>query len=164
MDTVVLGKQRTTSLSLLSAVAIITHISAYVIGLLLGSSLTHTIGVYDHWLALVLFGYLGLNCFKAVFTNATQTVDAHNFLALFIACLGFSIDAAAVGATTRSLIKDPVHVILGIAVFTPLFIFLGKKMGHFLNRRGDVYLKIAEGVIFWAIGIGIIISHASLGI
>ena len=164
MDTVVLGKQRGTSWLLLSSVAIFTHISAYAVGLFLGSSLTNAIGFYDHWLAMALFGYLGLNCFKAVFTKSTQTFDTGNFFAIVIACFGFSIDAAAVGATTQNIIKDPLQVILGIALFTPLFIYLGKKMGHFLKRKSDIYLKIAEGVIFWSIGIGILVSHASLGI
>jgi len=164
MDSVVLGKQKSFSIIPLMLFASFFHVGALALGLSLGGQLTALIGHFDHWLAFAVFGLLGASCFKDfLVSDESSATEAHSWLKLIFISLALSIDAAAVGATSQAIISDRFAVLLSVAILSAFFVFIGKKLSHFLHNRNELFLKLLEGVLFWSIGISILISHISGG-
>jgi len=164
IDSVVLGKQKSFSSFSLMSIASVFHVAAFSLGLVLGEQLIHLIGHFDHWVAFTVFGLLGTSCMKVFLVpEHMETSEAQSWSKIILITLVLSFDAAAVGATSKGFIADPFTVIASVAILSPIFVFLGKRLRRFLHIRNEQLLKLFEGCLFWSIGIGILVSHTSVG-
>jgi putative Mn2+ efflux pump MntP len=164
IDSLVLGKQRAFGVSQLMLAACVMHVLAFGCGLLLGEQLVSFIGHIDHWVALTVFGLLGLSCVKtAIFYETTADPIAQSWPKLLLVISGLSIDAAAVGATSEGLMTDPLGALLAIGLLAPLFVYVGRLMLKAMTAVRERLLRLFEGALFWAIGASIVISHVQGG-
>lgn len=146
------------------------------IGFLCGNFIYDYICRFDHWIALILLGYLGG---KMLFDGIKDSIAKHNdeevevskngisFKELMVQGVATSIDALAVGLTLAANQTEG-----GLSVWTSVLIiggsttiicippvFLGKKTGDLLNNKA----QILGGLILLGIGLKIFISHVVAG-
>ena len=132
-----------------------------IIGYFLGSLFFNTISKLDHYIALILLGYIGLNmiidAIKEMKQKEEPSENIYNIKTLFLQSIATSIDALAVGISFAALKTN----ILSAATLICCLIgsFIGKKFGHLLKEKA----KIFGGVILIFIGLKIFIEHTLLG-
>ena len=164
LDSIVLGKQRVFGLAPLMLSACLVHVFAFGTGLMLGEQLVMRIGHVDHWVALAVFGLLGLSCIKsAVFIESFETPIIESWPKLTLVVFGLSIDAVAVGATSEGLITEPLATLVAVGLCAPMFVYVGRQLSRAITGNRARALRLVEGCLFWAIGASIVISHTQGG-
>ena len=134
------------------------------LGWLAGSAVSGLIRTLDHWIALLLLGYLGCSMILgAVLSMRGQdeacTVCAFTPRHLLMQAVATSIDALAVGITFAALDVDIVRAALLIGPVTFVCSLIGIQVGR---RFGAVFKSRAEifgGAILVFIGLKIFIEH-----
>ena len=164
LDSVVLGKQRFFPLKLISSLSSVFHVLAFGFGLLLGEQLIGLIGHFDHWVSFAVFGLLGISCYKVILLPGKKDqIELKSISKLILTVFALSIDAAAVGASSKGLIEEPLYVLVSIGLLSPAFIFVGSLAKDWLTTSNGALLKFVEGSLFISIGIMIVLSHISGG-
>lgn len=132
-----------------------------VLGWVLGLGFRHHIEAFDHWLAFGLLAAIGGKMIYESFRleAAENPRDLMSVRMLLVLSVATSIDALAVGLTL-TFIKVPIvtpAVIIGIVTFALSYagVFLGKKVGHFFEKK----VEALGGLILIAIGIKILVEH-----
>lgn len=143
------------------------------IGWLVGKAGAGFIDNIDHWIALILLGYLGIKMLMESFKkmkegNIEVVRDGISFKTLLALSVATSIDAlatgvilpSAVGATSVLLMLLSVGII-GLITFLLCIIgvYLGKKFGDLFSSKAE----IIGGIVLVAIGVKIFIDHMFLG-
>lgn len=133
-----------------------------VLGYLAGSTFSGIIESYDHWVAFVLLGILGIKMIYEAVKGDEDEEHIANPLALktlTILAIATSIDALAVGVTFAT-ISAPVilsSAIIGVVTFIicTAGVYLGSYCGNIFGNKAE----IAGGVILILIGTKILIEH-----
>ena len=137
------------------------------IGWLAGKAAEGFISSVDHWVALILLCFIGIQMLVEAFKHEKEEdvcqtdVPLKTLMALSIAT---SIDAlatgiilpSAVGASTVPLMLAAVGII-GLVTFVIRIagVYLGKKFGALLSKKAE----ILGGLVLIAIGLKIFIEH-----
>jgi len=160
-DTIVLGKQKSFSTITLILFSAGFHALAFTIGLVLGQNLINLIGHIDHWISFAIFTFLGSFSIQAFlnFDKDNKISQVKSYIELFLIAAVLSIDAAIIGASSSNLITTPHFVIFLIAISSAVFVFIGKYINDLINAYNQKFLKLFEGLLFWSVGLGILISH-----
>ena len=157
------------------------------IGYFLGVQFQDKITLIDHWIALILLGFIGINMIKEsrvskcevsvvpltsrnsdTFINTDELMDdkdkdnALNFRSMSMLAIATSIDALAIGVTFAFLKVNiaPAVTFIGIVTFT--LSVIGVKLG---NVFGEIYKSKAEflgGLILILMGIKIFLNHIGI--
>ena len=132
-----------------------------VIGYLLGSQFKEAITSYDHWIAFLLLGIIGINMIKESFSNdevecTDCSLEPKNMIMLAIAT---SIDALAVGVTFAFLKVQIIPAVSFIGVTTFTLSVAGIKVGNVFGTRFKSKAEFAGGVILILMGIKILLQH-----
>lgn len=132
-----------------------------VIGYLLGSQFKEAITSYDHWIAFVLLGIIGINMIKESFDKEEVectycSLDPKN---MFMLAIATSIDALAVGVTFAFLKVQIIPAVSFIGVTTFTLSVAGIKMGNVFGTRFKSKAEFAGGVILILMGIKILLQH-----
>lgn len=138
-------------------------------GWLIGKAGENIINAVDHWIALILLGYLGINMIwesrkkKKEGTGCSRQDDI-SLKTLLTLAVATSIDAlatgvllpSAVGASTAFLMMISV-LLIGLITFVISFagVYIGKKFGTVCAGRAE----ILGGLVLIAIGLKIFIEH-----
>lgn len=135
------------------------------IGYLLGSQFKDTITSFDHWIAFILLGIIGINMIKESFSKETEecsdcSMNPKNMIMMAIAT---SIDALAVGITFAFLQVQIIPAVSFIGVTTFTLSILGVKVGNMFGIRFKSKAELAGGIILIAMGVKILAEH-TLGI
>lgn len=136
------------------------------IGFFAGSLFFNTISKLDHWIALILLSYIGINLIIDAIKELKNKNSIHEndlkeytIKTLFIQSVATSIDALAVGISFAALkinILTATLFIFGITFICCLIgSVIGKKFGHLLQEKA----KIFGGIILIFIGLKIFIEH-----
>lgn len=129
------------------------------IGYLLGSSFSHYIERFDHWIAFVLLGLLGLNMIRES-REETEDLDASfSPKAMFPLAIADSIDALAAGVTFAFLDVKIIPAVLLIGVITFFFSVAGIKIGNTFGAKYKSKAELAGGLILILMGIKILLEH-----
>ncbi len=135
------------------------------IGYFLGKAFEKYICTFDHWIALVLLGYIGG---KMIFDAVKGEEDAGEFQltlkTLLTQGIATSIDALAVGVSFAALPNVNIWSSAGIIccttfAFSLVGVVFGKKVGSKLGSRA----QLVGGIILVCIGIKIFVEHMFLG-
>lgn len=133
------------------------------IGYFLGFSFAQNIRDYDHWIAFVLLGAIGLKMLieglKPVDFSCEITQNPFRWKLLLTLAVATSIDAMATGIV---FVTFPTHItlavlIIGITSF--LFSILGVYLGVRFRHRIKINPELAGGIILIVIGIKILLEH-----
>lgn len=139
-----------------------------VIGWLLGRAASSHLRAFDHWIAFVLLGGLGLHMIVAGLRADPDDDDAsadapkkNGLLALAATGFATSIDAMAVGVSLAFLDVHigVVAVVVGLCTFSMVTagIMLGRVLGNLIGKRAE----ILGGVILVIVGSVILYEHLS---
>jgi putative Mn2+ efflux pump MntP len=131
------------------------------LGWLLGSTVAGLIGGIDHWVALALLGYVGINMIRAG-TNPEAEICRPNpskGKTLMMLCVATSLDAMAVGLS-MAMIQSPIlEPSIMIGVVTLILSVVGLKTGARLGEAFGKKMEIVGGIILVGIGLRIVIAH-----
>ena len=135
------------------------------IGYNLGIRFSSLVKSLDHWIALVLLGYIGIGMLReskeAYDTNANSSIAFKIMLSLAIAT---SIDALTIGVTFAFLSVNIFYAILFIGLCTFIISFIGVGIGKYFGYKLKAKSEILGGVILILIGLKIFITHIIQGI
>ena len=135
------------------------------IGYYLGVQFHGTIAAFDHWIAFILLGLLGINMIRESMSdkddnvNEDKCLDFNNMCALSIAT---SIDALAVGITFAFLQVNILPAVSFIGLVTFVLSVVGVKIGNVFGTKYKSRAEFAGGLILIAIGIKILMEHTIL--
>jgi manganese efflux pump family protein len=132
-----------------------------VLGWLLGSTIANFINSFDHWLALVLLSYVGVNMIRSGLNKQSDCycADPSRGRTLVMLCVATSLDALAVGLS-MAMIHAPVIIpslVIGVVCLTlsAIGLLAGTRLGESFGKR----MEILGGLILIGIGIEIVVSH-----
>ncbi len=136
------------------------------IGWLLGRAASRYVEAFDHWIAFVLLGALGVHMIVAgLRPEAGGDVEEegdkrhHRFWTLAATGLATSIDAAAVGVSLAFLDVHIGVVALVIGLCTLVMVTLGIMLGRALGALAGKRAEIVGGLILIIIGCTILYEH-----
>ncbi len=135
------------------------------IGYLAGTTFSSAVQNIDHWVALILLGFIGGKMiWEAVGEMRSgeeeePAVKEFSFKVLFLQAVATSIDALAVGVSFALMNVNIVTASSFIAVVTFLCcvvgVFAGTKLGNVLKNNAEIF----GGVILVFLGIKIFCEH-----
>ena len=134
------------------------------ISYLLGAQFESKITAFDHWIAFILLGLIGVSMIREAFgeedcQEADDSLDVKTMLTLAVAT---SIDALAVGITFAFLQVEIVPAVSFIGVTTFIISVAGVKIGNVFGSRWQKGAQIAGGVILICLGVKILVEHLGL--
>jgi len=133
-----------------------------VIGWLLGQLAAPYVTAWDHWIAFVLLGGLGMMMVKEGFSKDAEEVEkpgSHSFWLLAVTGFATSIDAMVVGAGLAIMGADIVVTAVAIGFSTFVMVTLGVMLGRVLGMIAGKRAEIVGGVILIGIGVFILYEH-----
>ncbi len=131
------------------------------LGWLVGETIVKYIEGIDHWIALILLGYVGINLIRAGFQKEGRAFPQDPSTGQVLVLLSFatSIDAFAVGL---SIVFMKIPILLSVAaigitsiLLSLIGLFAGCRLGKTFGKR----MEIAGGLILIGIGIRVVITH-----
>ena len=135
------------------------------IGYLAGTQFGGQIAAYDHWVAFLLLGFLGVKLIKDSANAGEEKVHSpFHTNKLLVLGIATSIDALAVGVSFSLLDIGLIQTVatIGIVTFALCLpaVWFGAKLGKSMAKRAD----LLGGVILIGIGTKILIEHLIAGI
>jgi manganese efflux pump family protein len=137
------------------------------LGATLGGKLGPLVEAWDHWIAFVLLGGIGLNMLRQSWRSAggaeaPATGDPFGAKVMLLLAIATSIDALAVGVTLPMLGAPlPLTLVtIGIvtAALSALGLAAGRRFGALLGRR----FEAVGGVVLVVLGAKILVQHLHL--
>lgn len=134
-------------------------------GYLLGSQFKYAIIFFDHWIAFILLGIIGISMIRESFRKEEEeceefSLDPKNMV---IIALATSIDALAVGVTFAFLQVHIFPAVSFIGIITFVLSILGVKAGNLLGVKFKSKAEFFGGLILIFMGTHILVEH-TLGI
>ncbi len=132
------------------------------LGWLGGKQIANYIADYDHWLAFVLLGALGIKMIVEAFSPEEEKSFNPLITKVLIGiAIATSIDALVVGVTL-AFIEVNILLALGVIGFiTFLAAMIGMLLGKKVQNHYGKKIEIMGGLILFGIGLKILISHLS---
>lgn len=133
-----------------------------VIGWLLGRVAAPYMTAWDHWIAFVLLGVLGLRMIREGLSTPEVAIDKpgrHSFWLLAVTGFATSIDAMVVGVGLAIMGADILLTALATGATTFVMVTLGVMLGRVLGLMIGKRAELAGGVILIAIGSYILYQH-----
>lgn len=131
------------------------------IGYLLGSRFEQKIASFDHWIAFILLGTIGISMIREAFSEDEKGSPNGTlaFKAMLVLSIATSIDALAAGVTFAFLKINILAAISFIGICTFLLSMLGVKLGSIWGEKYKAKAEFLGGMILLLMALKIIISH-----
>jgi putative Mn2+ efflux pump MntP len=135
------------------------------IGYFLSIQFQDKIAAFDHWIAFVLLGFIGLQMIKESRESELDCDgedDSLNFKTMFALSIATSIDALAVGITFACLQVNILPAISFIGFITFALSMVGVKIGNIFGSKYKSKAELLGGLILIGMGIKILLEHTLL--
>lgn len=135
------------------------------VGFFLGTLFADAIEAFDHWVAFILLGIIGINMLKEAFSKCDcEEHDADlSVKTMFIMAIATSIDAMAVGISLAMAGNvNIITAVLLIGVITFAMSAAGVKIGNVFGSRFEKKAQAAGGVILILLGLKILLEHLGI--
>ena len=136
------------------------------IGYILGVQFQDKITAFDHWIAFVLLGIIGLKMIKEALEKepeheiaSDEVSDELCFKNMTILAIATSIDALAVGVTFAFLNVDIIPAVFFIGIVTLVLSMVGVKIGNIFGTKYKSKAELAGGIILILMGAKILLEH-----
>ena len=134
-----------------------------VVGWLLGRGAANYIEAWDHWIAFLLLGGLGVRMvlagMKPPELEAPERPARHSFWLLAVTGFATSIDAMVVGVglafIDASILQAAAAIGLATFVMVTIGVMLGRAVGAVAGQRAEVL----GGIVLIGIGVAILVEH-----
>lgn len=139
------------------------------LGYFAGRAFAGVIQSVDHWLALVLLGFIGgkmlLEGIRALYASEGCCTEpaAYTTRSLLIQAVATSIDALAVGISFAALAVNVWVAVALIAAVTFVCCMAGGRLGQSFGALLGDWAQILGGVILVGIGVKIFVEHMFMG-
>ena len=138
---------------------------APLLGYLIGQQFASVIEHVDHWIALVLLGFLGGRMvWRSYLDDGGEAGEqsAPGWGSVFLTALGTSVDATIVGVTL-ALVSDNIPLTLFIiGAVTFLMTLIGLRLGGVIGSHVGKWAEFLGGLGLAAIGVNIFVTHTML--
>jgi putative Mn2+ efflux pump MntP len=127
------------------------------IGYFVGEATSELIDSFDHWIAFIVLGFLGL---KMIYDGIKNKIKIRNNISLFSLLgmgIGTSIDALAVGFGISILHANIFISVIIIGVVTFISSMVAIKLGKGFGKRAGPIAEIIGGLILIGLGAKIIL-------
>lgn len=137
------------------------------IGFYLGTIFADAIRKFDHWVAFILLGIIGINMLKEALEKgdscSVQDADL-SFKTMLLMAIATSIDALAVGISLAMMLEGGqiFLAVLLIGIMTCSLSALGVKIGNVFGCKFEKKAQIAGGVILLLLGTKILLEHLGI--
>lgn len=131
------------------------------IGYFVGATFKEYIDKYDHWIALVLLSFIGINMIReALFGKDEEACCSFCPKAMLPMAIGTSIDALIVGVTFALLPDVSIGAAVSfIGVITFLLSAIGVKVGNLFGAKYKSRAELVGGIILVLMGVKIVLEH-----
>ena len=129
------------------------------LGWLMGVSFSSYITAFDHWIAFILLGFLGVKMIYESFGEEETTISSFSTKTLLTLGVATSIDALAVGVS-MAFLKTSIYFpafIIGFVTFA--LSLIGVISGYRFGKIKGINVELFGGIILIAIGVKILIEH-----
>ncbi len=137
------------------------------VGWALGQAAAPYVEAWDHWIAFVLLGFLGLRMLREGWlgddVEEEDKPQSHSFWLLALTGFATSIDAMAVGVGLAFVDADILGTAGAIGFCTFMMVTIGVMLGRALGKVAGKRAELAGGVVLIAIGSMILYQHLSAG-
>ena len=137
------------------------------IGFFLGTLFADAIQAFDHWVAFVLLGIIGVNMLKEALEKECECCADHDadlsVKTMFVLAVATSIDALAVGISLA--MAGGVNIFMAvvlIGIFTCCMSACGVKIGNVFGARYEKKAQFAGGAILILLGLKILLEHLGI--
>jgi len=158
VDSFILGKHIKDKLIFSLLIVSFTHLIFFYAGLHVGVFFYEIIGPFIHWFAVAIFIYLAGDAARNFFKEEKFTLT-DDLKKIILITIPLSIDAFAVSASSRSLITNPTLALILVAIFAPLFCYLGYESVHRLAKISHRTFYFLETIFFLVLAINIYYNH-----
>jgi len=132
-------------------------------GFFLGKAFENYITAVDHYVALILLGYIGIRMILDAVHESKQETQENNrltFKFLILQGIAVSIDALAVGVSFAALQNINIYYAVSeIAVITAILSLIGVRSGRKFGMKSGSRALLTGGLILICLGIKIFIEH-----
>lgn len=133
------------------------------IGYCFGIQFKEKIAFIDHWIALILLCYIGIDMIIESLHRSKNTCDSClGFKNMIILAIATSIDALAVGITLTFIQVDIIKAVTIIGIITFILSIIGVKIGNIFGSKLKSKAEFAGGLILTYMGIRIFIEHTGI--
>ena len=135
------------------------------IGYFLGVQFSDLISDFDHWLVLILLGFIGFKMIKESFSGdegderEEKSLKARAMLPVAVAT---SIDALAAGVSFALLNVRIVPAVSLIGIVTFTLSAAGVYVGHIFGTRFKSKAEFAGGAVLILMGVKIVLEHMGI--
>jgi putative Mn2+ efflux pump MntP len=137
-----------------------------VIGWAMGHFAAPYVEAWDHWIAFILLGVLGLRMMREGLSDPDEDDDkpsSHSFWLLAVTGFATSIDAMAVGVGLAFIDANIVTTAGAIGLSTFIMVTLGVMVGRGLGKLVGKRAELVGGLVLIAIGALILYEHIGRG-
>jgi putative Mn2+ efflux pump MntP len=131
------------------------------LGWLMGETVVNYVKNFDHWIAMALLGYVGINLIRAGFKKDGEAFPQDPSTGRILVLLSFatSIDAFAVGLSIVFM-KIPIVlsiIMIGVVslVLSIIGLFAGVRLGQAFGKRMEIF----GGLVLIGIGVRVVVTH-----
>ncbi len=133
------------------------------IGYFGGLTFAKFINAFDHWIAFILLGFIGIKMFieglKPIDPHCELTPNPFKWKVLFTLAIATSIDALATGIVFVPF-PDIIWIAISIIGFISfIFSVIGLYSGFRFKKKFKFNVEIIGGIILFGIGLKILIKH-----
>ena len=131
------------------------------LGYFLGVAAEKYIQTFDHWIAFILLGAIGLNMIKEAFSKEENEADGcFGCKTMLIMAIATSIDAFAAGIAFTAEKNLNIYIaVLFIGLITFTLSAVGVKLGNIFGAKYKSKAEFAGGVILIILGAKILTEH-----
>lgn len=129
-----------------------------VIGYFAGRNFRDIIANYDHWIAFVLLGFIGISMTKESREDKETTAD-FGFKGMFLMAIATSVDALAVGVTLAFLKVNILMAASLIGTITFAISFTGVMLGNVFGKKYGSTAELIGGYTLIILGLKILLEH-----
>jgi manganese efflux pump family protein len=135
-----------------------------ILGWLVGSTIAGLINEFDHWIAMGLLGYVGVNMIRSGLDAERECFPSNPTKGriLMMLCVATSLDALAVGLSMAMIHASVITPSLIIGVVATALSAVGLVAGNRLGEKFGKRMEIVGGLILIGIGINVVLEHLGL--
>lgn len=129
------------------------------LGYLLGSNFAGYIEEFDHWVAFVLLGIIGINMIRESREKGEKVNASFSPKAMLPMAVATSIDALAVGVSFAFMKVQIGWAVAFIGLITFTLSAVGVKVGNHFGMKYKSKAELFGGIVLIALGVKILVEH-----
>lgn len=131
------------------------------LGWVVGETVVNYVKDYDHWVAAILLGYVGLNLIRSGLSADRKAFeeDPSTGKTMVMLSIATSIDAFAVGLSIVMMQIPVLASVVAIGVVAFLLSMVGISVGARLGKTFGKKMEVVGGIILVLIGIRVLFTH-----